>query len=786
MSNNRGVPTYDKSVALQVTESPNPEGAASMMINSFRNFSETTNAITQGITKEVATQERETLKNNISKTYRGFALEALNNPDQNAALADYTQKSKQYAQGLMQQTNKFNKPYVSNLVDYYHNEHQYSIEKNAITQNQRALSVENYKNINNATLDWEDAINNSKSMIDEDGVDHQFDTARALLADQLRNMEKSAKLVKGGIDPATMGKGRIELIKKYQTAEYLKRYQDHVEQGLGNKFIEDMRKPSNHIPGMNEEEKYNVINKMIKIRDQGKRGAHVAIGQLQYQMQDDLVNIKNGGMPNTQLQQDVNAIDPIKGAHYQEQQNIAQSQYTATQATLLKSPSEKAAYVKSLYSGIDYNKPEGAKQKRVADASVKAIQEQTNKMLSDPVNYLMENHPSIGEAVNNYEQAYNAGAVGEPHKYTPFNSIVPKPWDSIIQEQLHLGLTLNGKKNGVRLLSTADANQRVSDINAASPEDQIIAINKLKDEFGAGLPFNLAMKQLVGAGLSPGLSMLRNFDPQSNEAKDIAQAFKMPASVVSSELKKLGESISSDISKYSIQDVTPNISTSFFTGAQSTSYSGTNDFSLFLSTTNPNDADKGSIADSVRHFAGWLYLTGKESSPSSAVKHAENTIASRYDYTKIGNQDIRIPKDYPDIAIQTAAQQAEKGVATFPWNILPSVNRADAMELIEAGHWVNDAVDNGLVWVDANGRQWSDKNGHPLSVSFTNANSLEKAGTANTPEQIPAGIQQVVETGQPAPDTEDEIDRIGAEKLKQGQAAGKRMRELIQSSKEIK
>ncbi len=727
MSNSRNVPTYDKSVALQVTEQPNPEGAATMMINSFRNFAETTSAITQGITKEIATQEREILKNNISNTYRQFALDALKNPDQNAGLAAYNESSKQYAAGLMQQTNHFNRPYVSNLVDYFHNEHRFGIEKNSIAQNQRALSVESYKQINDATRDWEDAINNSKPMIDEKGEDHQFDTSRALFADQLRNMENSANRLHGGVDPATMGRGRAELIKKYQTSEYLKRYQDHVEQGLGNKFISQLQKPGFNIPGMNTQEKYQVIDQMIKIRDQGKRGARVALGQLQYQMQDDLLNIKNGGMPNQDLLTDISAVDPVKGEHYKNQQEIAQSQWTAKQATLLKSPSEKAEYTKSLYSGIDYNSPEGANQKRIADASVKAIQEQNNKLISDPLNYLMDNHPAIGEAVNSYEQAYNADAVGEQHKYTPFNSVVPKPWNSIIQEQLHLGLTLNGKKNSVRLLSTADANQRVSEINQASPEDQIISINKLRDEFGNGLPFNLVMKQFVNAGLSPGLSMLRNFDPDSNEAKDIAQAFKMPAAMISSELKKLGESISSDINKYSIQDVTPSISKSFFTGTKTTSYSGTNDFSLFLSTTNPNDEDKSDIANSVKQYAGWLYLTGKESSAQSAVKHAENTIASRYDYTKIGNQSIRMPKDYPSASIISAAQEAQKAVPSYPWNILPTTNHSDAMELIEAGHWVNDAIDNGLVWVDANGRQWSDKNGKPLSLSFEDANTVTSA-----------------------------------------------------------
>src|SRR5690606_11972457 len=112
-----------------------------------------------------------------------------------------------------------------------------------------------------------------------------------------------------------------------------------------------------------------------------------------------------------------------------------------------------------------------------------------------------------------------------------------------------------------------------------------------------------------------------------------------------------------------------------------------------------SDADRKSIADSVQQYAGWLYLNGKESSTASSIKHAENVIASRYDYTKIGNQDIRIPKDYPPMAITSYAEKAQKGVRAYPWNISPNVNHEDALELIENGHWVNDAVDHGLVWV---------------------------------------------------------------------------------------
>jgi hypothetical protein len=190
MANNRAPtnpPGYEKSVAIQSVQMPDPAAAGNAMINAFRNFSEGVNAITTTITKEQAKQQKDILKNNISNTYKQFSLDALRNPDQNAAIAEYNKNSKEYSKQLLTQTNHFNRAYVGNLVDYYHNEHLYPIEKNAILQNQRQLSVEAYKRMNDATRDWQSAISNSVPMIDEKGEDHQFDSAHALFADQLRN-----------------------------------------------------------------------------------------------------------------------------------------------------------------------------------------------------------------------------------------------------------------------------------------------------------------------------------------------------------------------------------------------------------------------------------------------------------------------------------------------------------------------------------------------------------------------------------------------------------------------
>lgn len=775
MSNPR-IPTYDKSVGLQVTEQPNPAGSAEMMINSFRNFSETTASITQGISKEVATQQRETLKNNISNTYRQFSLDALRNPDQNAGLADYTAKSKQYAAGLMQQTDRFNRPYVSNLVDYYHNEHQYSIEKNAIEQNQRSLSVEAYKNMNDATRDWEDAINNSKPMVDEKGEDAQFTTSRALFADQLRSMEKYAKLK--FIDPATLGNARNELIKKYQTSEYLKRYQDHVEQGAGNQFISQMQKPNFHIPGMNDQEKYQVVNQMIKLRDQGKRGAHVAIGQLQYQMSDDIINVKNGGMVNQDLLSQVNALDPIRGEQYKDQLDVAQSQWSAKQAVQFKSPEEKADYKKSLYD-IDYNTPDAAKQRKIADASMKAIDEQDKEMNANPLAFVMKN-PAIQNAVNSYEQAYNADAVGEPHKYTPVNSTVPKPWDSVIQEQMHLGMTINGKnEKAVRLLDPSRVNTMINEVMQSSPQDKVIWMNKLSDEFGGGMPFKLALKQLISAGLPRNYALLASIDPNSPDAARVAESVSIPAADIAKELHSKQKDAPSYIGNRSINDV-------FGTGS-----SGTNNFNAFLSTI-PQYSDSSNIefkknmSSDISQIANYYALT-QHMSADEATSKAEDIIANRYTYTSMNNKMVRLPNQVSADAVKSYANKMQADLSQFNFN-MEGVDRARAERSIQYGHWANDSIDDGLVWVDSSGKMWTDANGHPYSFTFRDAEvGMPHVNIPVTKKSMQPQTEQNVDQGtQPSDPDLDAIDRAGQAKLDYLKKHGSSYSRLMKSAQDKK
>ncbi len=773
MGNSRDLPTYNKSVGLEVTAQPDPEGSASMMINAFRNFSESVASVSQGISNDQAKQQRDIIKNNISNTYRGFALEALKNPDQTAALNNYNEASKQYAQGLHAQTDTYNKAYVSNLIDYYHNEHSYTIQKNAITQNQRVLSVDAYKRMNDATIDWQDAINNSKPMVDEKGEDVQFNSARALFADQLRNMETDAK--NKALDPAVMGKGRAELIKKYVTAEYIKRYEDHVQQGQGNAFITKVRDTQFHIPGLSDEDKFQVVGQMIKIRDQGIRGANVAIGQLQYDRRDDVKNVSNGGMPNADLQVQLDSLNPIVAQEHKNNVEIAQQSYAAKEAALYKTPEEKAN-MKADFLNIDYNAPDSAKKRRIADAAIKAIDQQDKEMQADPLKFVMK-QPAIQNAVNNYEQAYNANAVGEDHRYTPFNSTVPKPWQSIIQEQMNLGFTLNGKGgnssgqggNSVRLLNPDKVPGMVSEVMAAQPVDKLIYMNKLNDEYGGGLPFKLVLKQLINAGLPRNYGLMATIDPNSPDAQHVANALSMPAAEIYKDLKTRDEKQASFISKTVVNHVFSN------------GVSGTSNFKAFMSTLpkygNANDvAFRDDMSSSIQQIANYFALT-QSMQGQQAVDKAENIIADRYSYMSMNGSALRLPHDVSDTAVRQYATKMQIKVMHYPFNY-DGVNQAKAETLISHGHWKNDTVDNGLLWVDANGKMWTDKNGHPYAFSFDDAVHGGETPISTTAQLQHPDTQQQIDTG----DEQDKaIAKAGASAIQRGKAAGKKFHSLMQN-----
>lgn len=801
MGNNRDLPKYEKSVAIQPTQMVDAESSANAMINAFQNFSSSVAQVSQKISKDEADARRETIKNNISNTYKGFALEALRNPDKNAALVDYQKKSDQYRQGMMETSDHYNKPYVGNLVDYYSNEHQYAIEKDAIMQNKRIESVAAYERINNAVNDITNAINNSHPYVDENGRDAQFDIPKALLANTLKNMERDA--VNGSIDPENMRGRAKEITKKAVEDMFLKRYQDHVEVGKGDEYINELRDPKYHIENFDEQDKNNLIGKMMNIRARGASMAHVQLGQLNRMIHDEILRVSDGGMPNLDLQDTVKKLDEQKYLELKDKTSIAQGVSSAKQAAFYATPSQ-IAKLKAGYLNIDPKDPEYGQKKRIADAQIKAIDLQTKEFQQDPMRQILKD-PAIQEAVTNYENATNVDAVGNPGLMnTPTNSTVPNPYPSIMEAQMRKGLTINGTgaKGGgagtrVRPIQNGDVSGMVSDIMMASPKDKIAIMNNWNKKFGGGLAFNAAVKQLVDGGMPSTYTLLKDLDPNSKDAMDVAEAIDTNQTELVKTLETREKGLPKEIATRSAGDTfglsTPGFFSTLFGGSDTPTVGGTKNFQSFMATTSRHagqvDMDYyKEINKEVVTLANY-YALHENLGADQAVAKAQDVIASRYDYTTIGNSDIRIPHDTTSDIVTSYAEKVTPEVNTFGWNF-KGYNKDAAMRLIQDGHWKNDSADVGLVWVDTNGKLWTDSNGHPLSFSFGEAKTGVRNKHMDSPDTktneslvkqlnnvTPAATEGVIANN--SDDQLDEIDRRGAEMMKRGKKMGTKVHELL-------
>lgn len=733
------LPKYNASVPYQVVDQPDPTSSANELIGSFRNFTNAFGDVTDTVTKQAAEEQRSTLKNNISTSYKQFALQAIQNPNQTEALANYQKTSAQYAKQLMEQTNVLNRGYVSNLTDYYHNEHANAIERNAILQNKRTQQVDAYERMNQATMDWKDAITNSKPLIGPNGEDLQFEHAKALFA--ISNKEAKQNAINGLINASRVGDSFVESHKEFKTEMFLKRYQDHVVQGRGDEYIREVLDPNKNIEGFDEEDKTKLIGKMIHIRDQNRSAARVAYGDLNGQIHDEWLRVADGGTPNQELMYNAKMVGEETYNKLIEGVNVAQHVYSNKLAATYKSP-EGVEQLKSQLSNIDPNDPDYGTKRRIADESIKAIDLQIKQFKENPLAVQLR-EPAIAQAVNTYHQAQSVDAAGYPMHDSPFNSIVKNPYPSIIQDQLHRGLTLNGTgNNSVRLLQPGQATDYINTLQQASPSDKIGIMNKLSTEFSDPLSFKLVMKQLVNNGLDPNMGILAGISSNSPDAPDVAEALSIPKSQLSHELNSKDKGAVQYINYTTLQHV-------YGIG------NSTDSFESYINTTSSSDGldnhdHYATVSNGVQQLAYYYSLTKNLSAPQ-AIKKAEEVIANRYEYATINNNEVRIPKEAnitDQIVRDYAYKLEETQLRNFDFDMRgydEYTAQAYKNNIIYNGHWKTDDVDHGLVWVDENGKMWTDKNGHPLSFDWEEAKTGIKRVPANPKAFDTIEEQQAIE-----------------------------------------
>lgn len=701
------LPTYKKSVPIEVTPQADIDSSAQMLINSFKQFSNDVTEVATTLNKQVAEERRAIIKNNISTTYQQFAQSAILENDKKKGLDDYNIKANAYSQQLLAETDRFNKDYTKNLLDYYATAHAQPIVTEVQKQNQRVQQVDFVERNARATDDVINAINNSNPALGE----NQYDAALSLAAQQTKGMEQAT--VQGNMDRNTFGHAYTELRKKYKSEILLNQYKNAVNDGKGRDWLASFDKTN--IEGLDQADKENIHAQIVKINRDHLAEAGLSLSGLNQQMKDEYKGIEETGrLPNADLTNIVNQVIPEKAKQFELQKRIAMRLYNIKQATATMNPSKTENYLNSLLPkpGAKTDLPEPI-YRELYNRAVVAVNKQRQEILADPMKFVQK-QPFIQATANNYQISADVNAVGEHKNSSPVNSTVTPPFKSIIEYQQSIGLSLTGKGNqSIRLMTNAEANRRVIQIEQSTARQKIDYMNRLNKDFGGGTAYQLAIRQLVNAGMPSQYALLANANPDSQESQDIGNAFAIPPKTLAADLKSKDES--------GFKALQASVASQVYTGTGAVN----SKFQSYIQSTNSYAGNKSiqyldGIKSTVEQLASYYLVTGKSTNNNDAINRAQSVIADRYNYTNLDNNTIRVPQQYTPSAIAQYAAKQEIRVKTFPF-VLNTRDPKSARELVDKGHWANDPVDHGLVWVDFNGVVWKDKNEQPLSFSFDDA-----------------------------------------------------------------
>lgn len=699
-------PRYENSVKLDLSPSVDVNSSAQMLINSFRQFSNSVSDFAEQVTKHETIERQGIVKHNISATYQGFAQQALIRPNQQEALNDYNQKSAQYAQELLGSSYGKNRRWTENLLTYYYTKHRTPIVNNIVEQAKRSQQVDDVERNERATNDIVNAIQNSNPALG----DNQFDSAHSLMAMQKKSLEN--QMIQGRMGRDVFAHAVHTMNKKYQSLIMLRKFEIAQEDGKGAEFLKSLSKT--HIDGFSPADYHNLHSQILQANTDKMHEAGLADGQLNRQMKDEYSRIEEtGSLENAELTNNVNQYIPERAQQFEIQKRIAARLYNIKQATAQMSPSQVNDYLESLKpkEGENQDYPHAVYQE-IYDRAVTAVKKQRSEIMHDPMAFTQK-QSFISQSARDYQLSQQVGAVGQHQNNSPINMPIEPPFKSAIQYQQSIGLSLTGKGNqSIRLMTNADANNRVIQIEQSNPRQKIQYMNKLNAEFGGGLPYQLAIKQLVNAGMPAQYALLANINPESQDAQEVAAAFSIPVKTLAADLK------AKEPDDFKVLNNT--ISTQVYSGS-----GGSQKFQSYVDSANSYAGDKSiqyldGLKGTLQQLTYYRLLSGKNVTQDQALDWAQNVIADRYNYTNINNQTVRVPKKYTPDAIKTFALNNQDRVKDFPF-VLNSQDPQGAKELVMKGHWANDPVDNGLVWVDFNGVVWKDKDHQPLAFSFDDA-----------------------------------------------------------------
>lgn len=734
MGNNRDLPMYKSTVALESPPIADVQSPAQQLINSFSNFSTDINNAEVFATKYVVEGQRADIRNQISKTYSDYAIEANQNPDKQSALKIYNDKSSQYADGYLAQTSVWNRQYARNMLDYFANTHRTPILNNLMAQDRRTLDVKQAEDTQNSFNQVLSSIKNATPLIDKEGNDLTFDRSYALEADLYKNLT-SNYVRNGGANPQESAIPNLR--KKFTEERILKGYSDALHDGKGIEYLQELdNRFGKQLENFSTDERARFINGPLKeVRSAYFMQVGINLSDLKEQQNKALDLVENGGLENQNVSLAVQQTQPPDIVEeYKKKLQIAHQVASARLGAQYANPAQAEQL-------IEYWRPTDTKSPNYEwdlyrfNKIKTAVNETQKEFFEDPASSAFRD-PSVRNAFANWQNAIDKGVTGDLLPNSPLSSQVMHPDLAMAHYQDQRGVNSLDYK----FMTNAQAKSLVSNILQANPREKLLIMNGLYDQSANSSYYMSRVKQLVNAGLPEQYSILANIDPTSPYADHIAQALSLPFTDLSKNLNQSDENLKNRFDQLTMNAITKQLTPSLFnsiTGSRDPSVR----FSSYIQTFNSYDGGRDlkftqQMITSIQTLGYYALQTGIAKDEKDAFNWAQNAITARYDFTTLHGQKIRVPNNYTIDNIRNYALDKESELKTFPFvtaqrtakGILnrQQVSDLDRMLIIQ-GHWTNDNIDHGLVWVDKNGQPPTDKNGNYFMISFDDANKWHKS-----------------------------------------------------------
>jgi len=722
MSNNRNIPFYKRQVMPEVVQGAGTAGS-SALIQSFSNFGQGVGQVAEAVGKQEAKRERDTLQYNMSNTYRQLSYDAMQENDPHAALKRYQESAEAYKQGVVKQTNPFNRSYVNSMADYYSSVHADPLVKNSILATQREAKTQFADIDAGQTQDINNSISSSNPIIDEKtGENKQFHATMSLYNQRERSREQAFK--EGMISESDYKKQKKDAYTDLLTNVTLKEFGDALQAGHGTKYWEYFNKKQ--FNNIDEHQKEIIGSLMIKKESQFNHQSQYTKAELKTQFSSEVSRVSDGGQPKSELREHYVQQYPSQEEAYDHQISLAQRSYSIKQAALYAPPSQVNALLTTMRPK-DVNDEHYPEDKATYDKLSAAITKQEAAIKTDPVKFAEED-PSVKATIQHFEMEKKAGLPATNNPNTPFNTTTINPTKARSYWMLQKGIPLDQQP----VMTKADADERVTAFSASSADQQIMMLKQLKQEFPDAVSFKGALNQMIKQGMPANYSLASNYDINDPATIDMMAALNEK---VSDQKKSLPESLTKSVDKLishstdkpGFLDTTSNRMRQFFAASRGAASTDQEHYNI-------------TIKDTLSHLAYYAINTNKAADSSSAYEWAVNHLTHGMQFTSMDGQTIAMPADLPASTIKSYAnEQRLTELPKFDF-VLPKkfayqgfsaqgqleLHQEEYRQQILNGHWVTNDAMTGMTWTAINGQIPVNANGHPFQFLFEDAKDFHK------------------------------------------------------------